>query len=73
MLPYDKRLLASRLGMTPEHLSRAFASLRRHGVNTGHGRIVILNNPAALTAFARQDPIEEVAANLPTDDEQQHN
>lgn len=32
MLPYDKALIAGRLGMQPESLSRAFARLRRYGV-----------------------------------------
>lgn len=31
-LPYDKTLIAARLGMQPESLSRAFARLQRHGV-----------------------------------------
>jgi CRP/FNR family transcriptional activator FtrB len=53
-LPYDKRLLAGRLGMTPENLSRAFASLREYGVET-HGSRVALHNPAALEAFAAPD------------------
>src|SRR5690606_38853646 len=32
-LPYDKILIAGRLGMKPESLSRAFARLRDHGVS----------------------------------------
>ncbi len=31
-LPYDKKLIANRLGMKPETFSRALASLRNHGV-----------------------------------------
>ncbi|MGI9483094.1 MAG: Crp/Fnr family transcriptional regulator [Hyphomicrobiales bacterium] len=32
-LPYDKSLIAGRVGMKPESLSRAFARLRKFGVN----------------------------------------
>lgn len=32
ILPYDKALIAGRLGMKPESLSRAFSRLREHGV-----------------------------------------
>jgi CRP/FNR family transcriptional activator FtrB len=54
LLPFGKRLLASRIGTTPEHLSRAFAQLRHYGVTT-HGRRVFLANPDALASFARPD------------------
>jgi CRP/FNR family transcriptional activator FtrB len=55
-LPYDKRLLAGRLGMTPENLSRAFAALRDYGVET-QGARVALRDPASLERFALPDAI----------------
>ena len=36
-LPYDKKLIASRLGMKPETFSRALAQLRNHGVTIKGG------------------------------------
>jgi len=50
-LPFRKRTLASRLGMTPECLSRSLRSLSAHGVRV-RGREVILADRAALAAFA---------------------
>lgn len=40
-LPYDKGLLAARLGMTPETLSRSFAKLKNLGVTSRGARITI--------------------------------
>ena len=57
VLPCDKRTLASRLGMTPEHLSRAFAVLRARGVSSGHSRRIVLGDPERLAAFARPDDL----------------
>lgn len=51
-LPFDKRMLASHLGMTPENLSRNLKSLADHGVVI-RGRSVVLENPQALAAIAR--------------------
>ena len=55
-LDVEKRVLASRLGMTPENLSRAFSSLGTYGVLT-RGAQIELTDPAALVAFARPDPL----------------
>jgi CRP/FNR family transcriptional regulator, transcriptional activator FtrB len=53
-LPFGKRTLASRLGMTPECLSRSLRSLAAHGVRV-RGREVTMVDRAALTAFAGQE------------------
>lgn len=53
-LPFDKRLLAARLGCRQENLSRAFAALRGFGVET-HGSRVILHDIASLKAYAEPD------------------
>lgn len=50
-LPYNKRLVAGQLGMQPESLSRAFAKLRQHGVETSTNRATIADI-AALRAVA---------------------
>lgn len=53
-LPYDKALIAGRLGMTPESLSRAFARLRQHGV-TIRQNIARIDDVAALRDFTGED------------------
>jgi CRP/FNR family transcriptional activator FtrB len=58
VIPYDKRTLASYLGMAPENLSRSLVSLASVGVSV-QGRSVSLNDRAALAALAR---IESVAS-----------
>jgi len=50
-LPYDKALLAARLGMTPESLSRALARLRREQVRSGRGPDIDIDDVAALREF----------------------
>ncbi len=61
-LPFDKRLLAARLGCRQENLSRAFAALRSFGVET-HGARVILHDIASLREYAAPDePFEEAFA-----------
>jgi CRP-like cAMP-binding protein len=51
VLPHDKALLAARLGMTPETLSRAFTALRRLGVEVRRERVSVAD-VAALRSFA---------------------
>lgn len=61
-LPFDKRLLAARLGCRQENLSRAFAALRSFGVET-HGARVILHDIAKLREYAEPDePLSEAFA-----------
>jgi CRP/FNR family transcriptional regulator, transcriptional activator FtrB len=55
-LDIEKRVVASRLGMTPENLSRAFATLAAHGVHSRGPRIEIARIDA-LRGFARPDPL----------------
>jgi CRP/FNR family transcriptional activator FtrB len=50
-LEYEKRRLASYLGMTPENLSRAFNALKSHGVLVD-GQNVTLTKAEDLIAFA---------------------
>jgi CRP/FNR family transcriptional regulator, transcriptional activator FtrB len=50
-LPGGRRLIAGRLGVTPQSLSRAFAVLREMGVS-GSGRQVAIADAARLREFA---------------------
>ncbi|MFD0391610.1 cyclic nucleotide-binding domain-containing protein [Tistrella bauzanensis] len=56
MLPYDKKTLASILGMTPENLSRGFATLRAYGVDVA-GNTVTIADVDDLRAFAKMNPL----------------
>lgn len=57
-LPFEKRLLADRLGMEPATLSRAFARLREFGVETGRGDRVDISNLGQLRAVG--DSLESI-------------
>jgi len=57
-LPFDKRLLAAKLGCRQENLSRAFAALRSFGVET-HGARVILHDIARLRAYSVPDALDD--------------
>jgi CRP-like cAMP-binding protein len=54
-LPYDKTLIAGRLGMKPESLSRAFSRLRKVGVAVNQSNAAIAD-VERLRRFAEEDP-----------------
>ncbi|MCR9215487.1 MAG: cyclic nucleotide-binding domain-containing protein [Proteobacteria bacterium] len=56
LLPYDKRTLASLLGMAPENLSRAFNTLKPYGVKV-EGATVHLNDLSALETLAKPNSL----------------
>jgi len=58
ILPFEKRLLASLLGMTPENLSRSFSALASHGVMT-EGRAIVIKDREKLQRLAQEDPLIE--------------
>ncbi len=55
-LPVSKQVLAGRLGMTPENLSRSFATLRDYGV-TVHRDTILLADIGKLEAFCLPDAL----------------
>ena len=57
-LPFGKRTLASRLGMTPECLSRSLRSLADHGVSV-RGREVTMADPSALALLVGAATVAE--------------
>jgi CRP-like cAMP-binding protein len=55
-LPYDKVIIASLLGLTPEYLSRAFARLRSDGVLVNASRVTV-HDVARLRQVAGEDRV----------------
>ncbi len=55
LLPYDKVLIAGRLGMKPESLSRAFSRLKPLGITIRKNRAVI-DDVNRLRSYAEVDP-----------------
>ena len=53
-LPYDKALIAGRLGMQPESLSRAFVKLRQIGVHIEQN-IALIDDIDRLRAYAEEE------------------
>ena len=60
-LPFDKRLLAARLGCRQENLSRAFATLRGIGVETRGARVVLHDIPKLRDYAVAHDEPEPAA------------
>lgn len=54
ILPYGKQVLAVRLGMQPESLSRAFGKLRPYGVATGRNEAVRIDDLDVLAQFCHR-------------------
>lgn len=54
-LPYDKALIAGRLGMKPESLSRAFSKLRSAGVRVNKNHAAI-DEVESLRRYCEEDP-----------------
>ncbi|MGV1793502.1 cyclic nucleotide-binding domain-containing protein [Rhizobium sp. A37_96] len=52
----EKRILASRLGMTPENLSRAFSALKSYGVKVEGSRVEV-SERVALIDFAKPNTL----------------
>lgn len=55
-LAFDKRTLASRLGMTPENLSRNLVLLSKYGVRSS-GRDIVIEDLSALAQFAKPNAL----------------
>lgn len=54
-LPFEKKILASRLGMAPEVLSRSFAALAAYRVRVT-GPTIVIGDLAALALLAKPTP-----------------
>ena len=55
-LKYDKRIIASNLGMSPENLSRNLALLADHGIRSS-ARNIVIEDALALERFAKPNPL----------------
>ena len=62
ILPYEERTLASLLGMTPENLSRAFATLRPYGVEVDGAEVRLTDLEGLETLAKPNDLIDKPGA-----------
>ncbi|GGF43386.1 transcriptional regulator [Aliidongia dinghuensis] len=65
VLPYEKHLIASELGITRESFSRALAALQRSGI-TVEAQTIVIHDPALLAATSRPDPLIDAGAGEPS-------
>jgi CRP/FNR family transcriptional activator FtrB len=56
VLPYEKNLIASKLGITRESFSRALSVLQGEGIAV-HGETIAILDPVRLAAASRPDPL----------------
>lgn len=59
-LPFEKRVIASLLGMTAESLSRSLSELSKFGVENVGGEVTLRDIPA-LEAYCGPDPLDAIA------------
>jgi CRP/FNR family transcriptional activator FtrB len=56
VIPFEKKILAARLGMAPEAMSRAFATLAKYDVRVDGANVTVKDWPA-LEKLAHPDPL----------------
>ncbi|MCW2315899.1 CRP/FNR family transcriptional regulator, transcriptional activator FtrB [Rhodoblastus acidophilus] len=62
VIPFEKKILAARLGMAPEVLSRSFAALAKFGVRVDGAQVTIRDLPALEDlAGAEKQMVEEAS------------
>jgi CRP/FNR family transcriptional activator FtrB len=61
VLPFDKKVLASRLGMVPEVLSRSFHALAAYGVSVNGARVEIADHAALRKLAQPSDTMDDPA------------
>jgi CRP/FNR family transcriptional activator FtrB len=57
ILPYEKNLIASQLGITRESFSRALASLQKLGSIDVQGETIIIRDATRLSEACSPDPL----------------
>jgi len=57
LLPYSKSLIAQKLGLRPESLSRIFSKLKKYGVSVRHDNVVV-KEVQMLISLGDQDYVE---------------